>query len=646
MAKRKPREKAVPAPPLPPPVVESHPATPFHQGFPFLKTGPEMGQELGGYRLRHALPPGEYGFSFRAETAAGGKPVILKVAPAFGRGRQLLERFEGELEASAGADHIHPPQEISLVTVNGLEWLLLPSQPAPASLRSWLQSTAGDIEGRRKVGVALFRQACLGLASLHWRGKPHLALKPENILLFPEPNGGACPYRLRVADYSQGRLLRRLGRLDPIAAWSPSATPYYRSPELIQAARPKSAGAAADLYSLGAILFEILDGDPPFEGTSESLEWLHLNMEPPEPVGNAPEYLKALAARCLEKRPAQRPAGVAELGLLLSRDPEEDLAFQEAAGEGSPDAWRAFLARFPEGLRTAEAKACLVESEEREAQPKSESPTPVPQEAVAVSEGGNEAAQEMEADSSLSPETVGRHRYHNPKDGLDYLWVPPGEFGMGSSMGDSKASSNEKPRHKVRVSQGFWLCTTPVTVGAYRKYCESTGRRMPPAPPTDPRWESADNPITSVTWEEATAYAAWLWGRLPTEAEWEMAARAGTTEKHWWGEETDPDCVWFVENSGGKCPPAGKKRPNPWGFHDMLGLVWEWCDDWYGQEYYKDSPDTDPKGPSTGVFRTLRGGSYKNFPWNIRISIRNRNLPTYRGDNNGFRPILTRPAPE
>jgi formylglycine-generating enzyme required for sulfatase activity len=254
----------------------------------------------------------------------------------------------------------------------------------------------------------------------------------------------------------------------------------------------------------------------------------------------------------------------------------------------------------------------------------------------------------------------------NPKDGLKYVWIPPGTFMMGCSPGDTECDADEKPAHQVTISKGFWMGQTEVTVAAYKRFAAATGRPMPPEPgfegrPLNPGWGDDAMPIVDVKWEDAKAYCSWAGGRLPTEAEWEYAARAGSTASRygdldkiaWYGDNSgrqrlDSDRIWNedvnnyfkrLNENGNGMHDVGLKAANRFGLYDILGNVWEWVNDWYDRNYYQDSPSQDPSGPASGEAPVLRGGSWFTFPGLVRVSNRGWLGPGagYRHQLSGFR---------
>jgi serine/threonine-protein kinase len=222
----------------------------------------------------------------------------------------------------------------------------------------------------------------------------------------------------------------------------------------------------------------------------------------------------------------------------------------------------------------------------------------------------------------------------NPTDGLKYVWIPPGTFMMGCSPGDSECYDDEKPAHQVTITRGFWIGQTPVTVGAYKRFAEATGRQMPPAPNFNNGWANENMPIVNVTWSDAQAYCGWMGGRLPTEAEWEYAARGGNTEARYGPID---EVAWYSNNSGGQTHDVKQKRANGFGLYDMLGNVLQWVNDWFDQNYYQSSPSQDPQGPTSGQYRVLRGGSWIDYPRVVRVSDRGRLNPAVRGLDVGLR---------
>ena len=212
----------------------------------------------------------------------------------------------------------------------------------------------------------------------------------------------------------------------------------------------------------------------------------------------------------------------------------------------------------------------------------------------------------------------------NPKDGLEYAWIPHGEFEMGCVKGDDDCDDDEKPQHSVTISKGFWLGRHEVPVKAYRQFLDET------TPGAEKRGGPGDVSVTRVSWNEARRYCEWAGGRLPTEAEWEYAALGGRPGlKYLWGDK--------ISYSQGNWGPDGLDA-NEWNLHGMAGTVWEWTQDWYGGEYYKSSPSDDPQGPETGQYRVSRGGSRGDYePKFLRCSNRGWFDPYSRNLDMGLR---------
>ena len=243
-------------------------------------------------------------------------------------------------------------------------------------------------------------------------------------------------------------------------------------------------------------------------------------------------------------------------------------------------------------------------------------------------------------------ETINNHTTADPGDqavvsvnGIEYAfrWCPPGEFSMGSLS--DKAYSSEEPVHQVTLTQGFWMLETEVTQAMYQNLVGNNPSHF----------SGADHPVESVDWDDANEFCNKLGQqlgvpvRLPTEAQWEYACRAGNQSDFYWGDNDSEKVMgtncWYEENSD-STHPVGKKRPNEFGLYDMSGNVYEWCSDRYEPRYYKDSPLQDPQGPASGLLRVCRGGGWFNCPRFCRCAYRGRCEPGNRHYFLGFRVVL------
>jgi formylglycine-generating enzyme required for sulfatase activity len=218
------------------------------------------------------------------------------------------------------------------------------------------------------------------------------------------------------------------------------------------------------------------------------------------------------------------------------------------------------------------------------------------------------------------------------KGGVELVYIPGGKFMMGSPPDEDDLRDREGPVHEVTLSP-FWLGRFPVTNEEYGRYLKENPSAKEPEYWGDRRYNQARQPVVGVSWEEAAAFAKWAGCRLPSEAEWEYACRAGTTGPRY-AEDVD-GIAWYHENSGGQMHPVGGRAPNAWGLFDMLGNVSEWCEDWFGG--YEPASATNPTGPETGDGRVGRGGSWILPARYCRSACRLRWLPDDRNRSIGFR---------
>ena len=214
--------------------------------------------------------------------------------------------------------------------------------------------------------------------------------------------------------------------------------------------------------------------------------------------------------------------------------------------------------------------------------------------------------------------------------------VDGGTFTMGATSEMTNPWDDEKPTHQVTLSS-YYIGETEVTQALWKAVMGN-----------NPSWSKGDNlPVEQVSWEDCQTFIGKLNGltgkrfRLPTEAEWEYAARGGNRSNHtqYSGGSNIDDVAWYDGNSGSKTHSVKTKKPNELGLYDMSGNVWEWCQDWYGS--YSSNAQTNPTGPDSGSDRVFRGGTWSIFGWFCRSSFRGKSSPGYRYDTIGFRLALS-----
>ncbi len=227
---------------------------------------------------------------------------------------------------------------------------------------------------------------------------------------------------------------------------------------------------------------------------------------------------------------------------------------------------------------------------------------------------------------------------------IEWIDIPAGTFTMGSPAGEAERSGNETP-HQVTVS-AFRMSRYEVTFGQYDLFCEATGREKP----GDEGWGRDNRPVINVSWDDATAFATWMGCRLPTEAEWEYAARGGTSTPFSTGSNLTASQANYNGNSPynhnpkgeflKKTMPVGSFAANAFGLFDMHGNVWEWCSDIYGD--YQASEQTDPKGATSGKHHVRRGGGWNDCAMRCRSAYRDDFGPAHRDYSIGIRLVTSK----
>jgi formylglycine-generating enzyme required for sulfatase activity len=463
----------------------------------------------------------------------------------------------------------------------------------------------------------------------------HRDLKPANILLQPAPGG----YAPRVADFGIGGLAARHATQVSRAGTTQgyflgtilrgSCTPLYASPQQMRGEDPDPRD---DVHALGVIWFQLLTGDM---ATGASADW----REEVEPLG-APDGVLRLLGACLsskvDKRPGNATVLAEELAKLLPDAPTPQPVMPVAPTPAGPPKVKAEPAPtrvFPPPRTPAPLVPPQIQ--------RRRGPQPLP---------GNIP------------------RYLTNSLGMKLVLVPAGTFLMGSPASEQGRSTDEGPPHEVTITRPFYLGVHPVTQEQFQRlmgtnpshFCRG-GRGKDQVKDDDPR----QLPVEKVTWGSAVAFCRKLSEtneegrqgrlyRLPTEAEWEYACRAGGEKPFHFGTSLNATQANFDgtqpygRTSVGpylKRPTAvGSYPPNDFGLFDMHGNVWEWCQDWYAEDYYAQSPSEDPMGPENGTQRVLRGGCWSSSAANCRSAYRGRSEPGLHVYRFGFRVVLEVPA--
>lgn len=610
---------------------------------------PEGAMLMGGkYRIVRKLGQGGFGITYLAEHVVLRKRVAIKefffqqfcerddgtshvTVPTVGN-RELVEKFRRKFvkEAQLIASKLSHPSIVGVTDVfdeNGTSYYVMDYIEG--------RSLSDIIKERGRIGeaeaIAIIDSVCRALAYVHSRNINHLDIKPGNIMVEAETGN------VVLIDFGVAK------QYDAATGEATTTTPVGRSHGYSPLEQYKVGGVSqfspeSDIYALGATLYKMLTGTTPPEAGDVAQDGL-----PPIPSDISASVRRAITA-AMSTAKKDRPHTVAEfLDILHGKTAGgEETEVEEKKPKQKQDDIEVIViddGKGNSGNNEGRASGSGASGHIPHPEPQPE-PTPQPRRkwlpwTVAV----GVAAVVFVAIMLLRPQPDDEPIPPIPQSNLpeiEMVWVSGGTFTMGAtSEQGSDADSDEKPAHSVTLS-GYYIGKYEVTQKLWKAVMGN-----------NPSNFTGDNlPVENVSWNDVQEFLRKLNRmtgknyRLPTEAEWEYAARGGSNSSgnKYSGSNNIGSVAWYTENSGSKTHPVGSKSPNELGIYDMSGNVLEWCQDWYGD--YSSSSQRNPQGPASGSYRVYRGGGWNNFAGYCRVSRRGGISPGDGDLNLGFRLVL------
>ncbi len=609
------------------------------------------GATLGKYVLERRLGGGGQGVVWLAQDTVLSKSVALKFLPEWlADDEAAMRRLRAEAKALDLLTHEHIVKFHTLDrqgpwTFLDMQYLSGPTLSEVLTERK--RARAGALLPEEVVAV--LEQVAAAIDYAHKRHVLHLDLKPGNLMLTERTEkelhrAKADEVKVRVTDFGLAFRIREAASQSTTAAYVPGGTLGYIAPEILRGQTPTE---RTDIYSLGATLYHLISGELPFAGAD--MERRIQEERPPRiTTAKVPREHEEAILQCLEKDPDNRPASGTEVLRRILYAPPPTRAQHPAT---------------PTRLR-GRIQSLFTRSRPGEVLGDCEAVDP------AAGAGG------------------WARRILDKRSGLEFQLIEPGSFLIGSADGVGEAE--ERPRYRVEIRRPYYLSVAVVTVGQWRAFTKRasyateaerggsgvtltrdrkwlmTPKAMwkNPLPMLETVDWNEEHPVTVVSWHDVQDFCKAHHYRLPTEAEWEYACRAGTDSLYWWGNDarggetrgnfadrtflrkfTEADSrdegrsVFPFDDRCLYSAPVRAFLPNPWGLFNVLGNVWEWCQDCFQPDAYEHKVVHDPL-ETTGPRRVLRGGSFADGPTACRSAFRGRRPADWASAHVGFRPLI------
>ncbi|MDO6562934.1 SUMF1/EgtB/PvdO family nonheme iron enzyme [Amphritea sp. 1_MG-2023] len=645
-----------------------------------LKPGQIIGPDHHQFKLSRQLELNRFGQLWQADDLSTSRSVSVTLQifdPALLKHQGFIDSAQKHIVLSKKFKHPHLTEYYGMFRQKGVLLFFAIEQMDGLTLEKLINnSQASKLKDKQKKG--LLQQLATAIDNAHTgAGQAHKAICPESIYI--NKQGG-----VKLANFAFDEAMKIAGELSN----TPSSHLAYQAPE---AFHPATVSMQADTYSFACIIYQLLSGKAPFLVSDDESIRVRKELKKPSSL-NSDQWaiLQSAFATDPEKRPHQATTLLKQI-FDAEDQPEAPIEAEIPAPlhepvKGSGKRWRLSLPRgsmatliFAVGfllgfsiafvigwyntnevelaltktqaaLRTVQTDIADLQTTLRIEREQRSLETNTLQTALnSKIDELNTLHKELLDVKFADPDklTVFSDQLDDGFKGPQMIIIPRGSF----TMGDQKlvGDDNELPAHKVTISHRFALARNEVTFNDYDYYARSMGRPLP----DDEGWGRGNRPVINVSWKEAKAYAQWLAlltgqpYRLPTEAEWEYAARANTETNYWWGDQLESERAVCGECGtqwdGKTTAPVASFPPNSWGIHDMNGNVDEWVEDCYQDSYFGASDDGSAMIDGDCTFRVMRGGSWFDIGRVIRSSSRYRYLPDSRKNSWGFRIALDLP---